>query len=74
MSTVDDLNDGVHVEDGTPFQSRAGPVFATEVYVASTSPEKRDTVVSEKDVESVDEKDERDIRKKQVFKGRYLFW
>ena len=75
MSTINIQSDGVYFEEGTSIQPHADLVFTAEKALAAPSSlVKRNPVIAEKDVDSIDQEDERDVRKKQVFKGRYLFW
>lgn len=77
MSTTNDA-DGIQFADesGTPPLPPGGGVYTvheSEKFVPTLT--KRSTGISEKGVEfSADDTDERDIKKKQQFKGRYLFW
>ncbi|KAL8640578.1 MAG: hypothetical protein Q9226_008732, partial [Calogaya cf. arnoldii] len=76
MSTTNDA-DGIHFADRSrtapPPSGGAYTVRRSEKFVPTLT--KRSTAISEKSVEFfADDTDERDIKKKQEFKGRYFFW
>ena len=74
MSMSSTNEDGIHFADNTNFPPLAPTCSPRRNQTHATPLTKRNSTISEKSVGYLDDKDERDIRKKQDFKGRYLFW
>lgn len=76
MSTTNDA-DGIHfaAESALPAPSGGGTYAFRRSETAGPTLTKRSTTLTEKGVElSANDVDDRDIRKKQVVRGRYLLW
>lgn len=76
MSATNDT-DGIHfaAESSLPAPSGGGTYAFQRTETAGPTLTKRSTTMTEKGVElSVNDVDERDIKKKQVIKGRFWLW
>ncbi|KAL9126571.1 MAG: hypothetical protein Q9217_004401 [Psora testacea] len=68
-------SDRIHYADDMTTRTRSGAAGLNSLHPPPTYPlRKHESTVSEKSVESTGVSDERDVRKRQEFKGRYLFW